>query len=155
VNGNIPTVTDRGDVRGRMRVVKTPPPAPIPGAVREESAHARAIPPRASDHQGSKVRDFVLLHGGEMREAAATGWGLNESPPPLATSARQVLPGKGEYRNPIVWVARVAAGVFRLGVHTVAWLAALSVNTDKRAGAGLALFLLLLAIYLVAHIAVG
>lgn len=153
VNGH--PVTVRGDVQVCVRAPENPPGTPDPGAPVSESARVdapvRAIPLDVIRRQGSKVRDFVSLHAGEARTVALTGWPVTESPQPLATVARQVLPVKGEAGSPVAWVGMAVAGAFRLAVFATCHLVALSVATRIRAAVGLVVFAALVTVYTVGH----
>jgi hypothetical protein len=156
---NRETVTDGSDARMRMRVVSNPAEAAGSTIGAEDSArtrvHARAIPQGKRKRQDSKVRNFVLLHGGEAASAVTTGWALNESPPPVGWAWRNVPPAKGDTRNPVLWLADCAAGLFRALVTTLAWLTVLSISSRMRARVGLAIVVTTVLITVVARSVAG
>jgi hypothetical protein len=153
VNGNDPTVTDRTDVRRRMRVVRDGEKTPSSPGSAPKSAYTRAIPRDGDVHpvsKPSKVRDFASSHGGEAWRTFATSWPLTDQPSSLADVAKRVFPRRGEVASWVLWLPSAVVGVFRLAVCTLAWLVVLAVDGNKRAAVALTVLLLALGVHLVA-----
>lgn len=156
-NGRPPNITDRADVRRRMRVVPNPPEAPPATETAPSSAYTRAIP-REPDvrptSKPSKLHNFASQHGGEAWQTFTESWPLTERPSSLGDVAQQVFPCRGEIGSWMLWLPAAGVGVFRLAVCVLAWLAVLAVDGRKRAAVTFAVLLLALTVHLVAD-AVG
>lgn len=79
------------------------------------------------------------------------GWVLSEPPPAAIDMWRQVTPPRGETRNPAVWAASTAAGLFRALLISALWLLGVFVATRARSGAALVLTALIVAIGAIAR----
>ncbi len=141
VNGHrheAPSVTVGADVHMRVRASENPTqaaPSPDPAS---KSAYTRAIPQETDSDQSKSiaaVRDFVSLHGGAAKAAAATSWFGREQPECLYDVAGDVFPAKGEAVNWVRWVALSTSGVLRLTLLAACYLAAFCVATRIRATA--------------------
>lgn len=150
-NGRHP-VTVRGDVRMRVRVPQNPVQAPNRAGSVQESACIRAIPQSNVERpliKPGKIRDFVSRHSAAVGASVETSWAATEQPPALIDVARTVIPTNAG--NPLLWAAGTAAGMFRLAVTAVAWLAAFAVATRLRAAVALVVTVFILAIHLIAQ----
>lgn len=153
-----PSTTDSGDVRMRVRATGNGSVVPIRADMNPGTAYTRAIPredPPAKNDKPGKIRNFVSQHAGEAKAAAAGGWLASESPQPLTTTLDQTIPARAEYPNPLQWAGALAARIFRLAVHTLAYIAYASTATDKRAAVAFALTLLTVATTLTASALAG
>lgn len=122
-HNNQDSLTDGDDVHERVSATKTGRVVPIRPDLTPGSAHARAIqdsPDKVKSSAPSKVRNFASTHAGEARESLATSWLGTDRPQNLTEVAKQLKTG-----NP--------AGLFRLTVYTLAYLACFAVDTNKRA----------------------
>ena len=153
-NGNHPPITDRGDVRRHMRVVRNGEEPPSRPDSPSGSAYTRAIPDNPDVRQPStsaKADNFASPHVADVKQAWAGSWPLNDRPSNLAEVARKVWPAKGEYASKTAWCGAVVVGVFRLAVTTAAYLMVLAVDSRTRAAVALALAVLTAAVVLISR----
>lgn len=148
INGHSHTVTAGDDVQGCVRAPQDAVQVPDPAGERGGSAYTRAIPqPSAVDHANlaAKVRNFVSLHAGEAKTAAARARMFDEQPMTVAEAWRHVLPASGEASGLLARASGTVAGLFRAVVLSLAYLVALAVGTRIAAGVALAVTLFVVA----------
>lgn len=148
-----PNVTESGHERVSVRASKTATVSPIrPDLAAGSRAHARYHGPQDGDKTSkrSKVRDFLSPHVEGVKDAPELAWLTQQRPETIADIASHLIPAKGEAGNPAVWIAKVAARLFKLAVHIEAYARCAATATDKRAAVSLALFLFTVAIALAA-----
>jgi hypothetical protein len=131
-----PNLTDGDDVRVRVRGPENGSVVPIRPGIGQPSARPHAISRSPSNINGGepgKIRAFVSQHAGEARESLTSGWLGTDRPRNLTDVSRDLLTGNLAHR---------AAGLFRLAVYALAYLACAAVDTNKRAAVTFTLFAL-------------
>jgi hypothetical protein len=120
-----------------MHASTSPPDAPGSHA---GSTYTRAIPPAAEYAQGIRAK---LSQSPHVTEPVST----------IRLVLADVFPIRGGSGGSMWrWLAMSAAGLFRLGVYSLTWLAEQAVRTRVGAGVGLAVFVTCCLISAIAHV---
>lgn len=141
-NGHRLTVTDSGHERMSVSVTGNPVQAPDRAGSGAFIAHVRAIPddkPDGKRDKPSKIRNFVSLHGGEVKADFDASDLLTTTPHTPAGLARTLWPADGRIITRLAWTV---VRVFQLAATALAYTICHAVGTDKRAAVALALTLL-------------